>query len=120
MEPLVEQAFFDSEHHLFRQMARRFIQDTLAPHVDRWEEEKSFPREVYKQVGEAGLLGIGGGSDSSSTPEVSAELGAWAMQTRSVVAVLQQVPNQPLYFADEDFGRSEDDILDARLSRRRD
>lgn len=62
--------FLSEEHHIFREQARRFIQDKLVPHVDQWEEEKTFPREVYKWLGEAGLLGVtapeemgGGGGD---------------------------------------------------------
>ncbi len=40
------------------------------PHVDEWEERRSFPVELYRKMGEAGLLGVsmpeemgGGGGD---------------------------------------------------------
>jgi acyl-CoA dehydrogenase len=49
----------NEEHELFRDSARRYIQKNLAPHVDQWERDKGFPRSVYTEVAEAGLLGIG-------------------------------------------------------------
>ena len=49
----------NEEHELLRQSARRFVADRLAPHVDTWEREKCFPRRVYREVADAGLLGIG-------------------------------------------------------------
>lgn len=49
----------NEEHQIFRASARRFVSEKLSPHVDKWEREKAFPREVYRQTAEAGLLGIG-------------------------------------------------------------
>lgn len=59
MGNIASTSFLSEEHTLFRQQTRRFVQSNLAPHVDQWERDKSFPREVYTQMGEAGLLGVG-------------------------------------------------------------
>ncbi len=51
--------YFTEEHQLLRASVRRFVEREIKPHVDRWEEEESFPRELYRKAGEAGYLGIG-------------------------------------------------------------
>lgn len=61
---------FREEHQIFRQQVRAFVDNELAPKVDRWEEEKIFPNSVFKRAGELGILGAhypedvgGGGGD---------------------------------------------------------
>ena len=51
--------YFNETHKMARQTARRFVQEFVCPHIDAWEEAESFPRELYRQAGELGLLGIG-------------------------------------------------------------
>jgi len=46
-------------HAALREQARRFAADEIAPHAHEWEEAEEFPRELYKRMAEAGLLGIG-------------------------------------------------------------
>jgi citronellyl-CoA dehydrogenase len=50
--------FFTEQHDMFRGMVRQFVEAELAPHVEQWEEEELFPREVFKKAGDAGLLGL--------------------------------------------------------------
>jgi len=52
-------SYFNEFHEQARETARRFIQRQVLPHIDQWEEQGAFPRELYRQAGEAGLLGIG-------------------------------------------------------------
>jgi acyl-CoA dehydrogenase len=59
MATIADAAFLKEEHLLFREQVRRFVGDKLAPHVDEWEREKTFPRDVYRQLGAAGYLGVG-------------------------------------------------------------
>jgi len=63
--------------------------------------------------GETGLLFISGGHNGSDVPDaVNKTLIEIAVTTRSVVAELRMVPNQPLTFvADETRGRSEDALV---------
>ncbi|KAA1394351.1 acyl-CoA dehydrogenase family protein [Aeromicrobium ginsengisoli] len=47
------------EERAIRDTARRFAQDQLAPHVAEWAETGELPaREIAKQMGGAGLLGM--------------------------------------------------------------
>jgi len=61
---------FKEEHQIFRQQVRSFVENELAPHVDKWEEDKIFPNSVFKRAGELGITGAhypedvgGGGGD---------------------------------------------------------
>ncbi len=49
---------FSAEHESVREMVRRFAQDVMAPLVDQAEENEVFPRELFRQWGELGLLGV--------------------------------------------------------------
>jgi acyl-CoA dehydrogenase len=49
----------DATHRQIRDTARRFALDAIAPHADQWEEDGSFPRDLYPRAAAAGLLGVG-------------------------------------------------------------
>jgi alkylation response protein AidB-like acyl-CoA dehydrogenase len=49
---------FQPVHEDFRKNLRQFVENELAPHADEWEEAEEFPREIYKQMGELGFLGM--------------------------------------------------------------
>ncbi|MEE8522301.1 MAG: acyl-CoA dehydrogenase family protein [Thermoanaerobaculia bacterium] len=50
---------FTEEHRLMRESLRQLIEEEINPHVDAWEEAKSFPaHDVFKKFGDAGFLGI--------------------------------------------------------------
>ncbi len=50
---------FTSEHQLLRESVKQLIDTEINPHVDAWEEAKSFPaHQVMKKLGDAGFLGI--------------------------------------------------------------
>ena len=49
---------FTNEHRAIRQTVRKFAA-SLAPHAEEWDEAGIFPREIFKQAGDLGLLGIG-------------------------------------------------------------
>ncbi|MSP61262.1 MAG: acyl-CoA dehydrogenase [Myxococcales bacterium] len=50
--------FFREEHEIFRRSLREFIAREIAPHVDAWERDELFPREVFKRCGELGYFGL--------------------------------------------------------------
>lgn len=61
---------------------------------------------------ETGLLFIGGGSNRGEVPdEVDRRVAGIAMETRSIVAEVGMVPNQPLYFTGADKPRTEDALI---------
>jgi alkylation response protein AidB-like acyl-CoA dehydrogenase len=41
-----------------RDMVRRFTAHEITPHAEAWDENNHFPREVYTQMAELGLLGM--------------------------------------------------------------
>src|SRR5437899_3752053 len=50
---------FNEEHKMFRAFVRSFIEREINPFVDQWEAEGKFPaRELYKKMGDEGLLGL--------------------------------------------------------------
>jgi alkylation response protein AidB-like acyl-CoA dehydrogenase len=51
-------SFFTPEHDIFRKSFRDFVTKELAPHVDEWERDEAFPREVFKRMGELGYFGL--------------------------------------------------------------
>lgn len=50
---------FSADHEAFRATVRRFVDKELMPHIDAWDEAESFPRELYRQAADTGLLGLG-------------------------------------------------------------
>ena len=47
------------EHDEIRRTLERFIADEINPHVDDWEAAEAFPaHEVFKKLGDLGLLGL--------------------------------------------------------------
>jgi len=60
--------FWDETHHALRESTRRWVERHIRPHAREWEEEGIFPRALYAQAAEAGLIGVGypeayGGAD---------------------------------------------------------
>src|SRR5580658_4247641 len=47
----------DEEREL-REAARRFARKEIAPVAERMDREEYFPREVFRQLGEQGFLGV--------------------------------------------------------------
>ena len=60
------------EQESFRKVVRDFAQHELAPHVEQWDREHTFPVDTVLAMGELGLFGLPfpaeyGGSDSDFT-----------------------------------------------------
>jgi alkylation response protein AidB-like acyl-CoA dehydrogenase len=45
------------EQREIRDLARRFADEEIAPHAAVWDREHRFPREVFRALGELGLMG---------------------------------------------------------------
>ncbi|PZR10155.1 MAG: acyl-CoA dehydrogenase [Archangium gephyra] len=50
--------FFTPEHEAFRRSVRQWVEKELAPHALEWDRAGIFPKEVFKQAGELGFLGV--------------------------------------------------------------
>jgi citronellyl-CoA dehydrogenase len=49
---------FGSEHNMFRQTVSNFVEKEIKPHVEHWEEVGDIPRDIFKKLGDLGILGI--------------------------------------------------------------
>jgi alkylation response protein AidB-like acyl-CoA dehydrogenase len=49
---------FADEHDDLRASIRRFVEAELAPHAERWEDERWFPNEVFAKLAAHGFLGL--------------------------------------------------------------
>jgi len=49
---------FTEEHEELRASVRGFIERELAPHAQRWEQERWFPDELFAKLAAQGLLGL--------------------------------------------------------------
>lgn len=74
---------YTHEHLEIQKTLQRFIADEINPHVDEWEEAEIFPaHEVFKRLGQLGLLGLtkpeahgGAGLDYSYSMAMAEALG---------------------------------------------
>jgi alkylation response protein AidB-like acyl-CoA dehydrogenase len=46
------------EQREIRELARRFADEVIAPRAAEWDREHHFPRDVFTQLGELGLMGV--------------------------------------------------------------
>lgn len=52
----MERNLFDSEHQVFRDSFRSFVENEITPFHAQWEEAGIVPREIWKQAGSHGFL----------------------------------------------------------------
>lgn len=57
-----------ADREAFRATLRAFVEARIAPFVDAWDEQESFPRELYREAAEIGLLGLGYAEELGGTP----------------------------------------------------
>ena len=74
--------YFSEEHGMLRGTLRRFIADKVLPDGDAWEEQGFVPREVLRELGSLGLLGMryppeygGAGLDTLANAVLGEEMG---------------------------------------------
>jgi len=65
---------FLEEHDAYREAARRFVSNEIAPHAEEWERARDYPRELFEKVGSAGFFGAKFGGEWGGTgPDYVAE-----------------------------------------------
>ena len=74
--------YFGEEHESFRRTVRQFLEAEVAPFAREWEEARRIPREVFRRMGDLGLLGI-------LAPE---ELGGTGASVFHALAFLEELP----------------------------
>lgn len=50
--------YFSEEHEMLRETLRRFISDHVMSNGDQWEQDGFVPRDILRQMGSLGLLGM--------------------------------------------------------------
>jgi alkylation response protein AidB-like acyl-CoA dehydrogenase len=70
-----------AEQQEIRALTRRFADEKIAPHAAAWDREHHFPRELFAELGELGLMGVcvpaeqgGAGADFLAYIQVLEEL----------------------------------------------
>jgi alkylation response protein AidB-like acyl-CoA dehydrogenase len=98
----MELPFFTEEHRIFRRTIRQFVEEELNPHVDEWEAQGSFPKEIYRKLGELGALGIrypqeygGAGADIWTTVVFCEELGRCRSRGLTMSVLVQTDMSSP-------------------------
>ena len=91
------------EQREIRALARRFGDEVVAPRAAQWDREHTFPREVFTQLGELGLMGVcvperyaGAGADYLSYALVLEELSRADAGTGVTLAVHTGAGTLPL------------------------
>ena len=54
----MERTIFESEHHLFRESFRQFVDREIVPNNQTWEEKGIVDRSLFETAGSNGFLGI--------------------------------------------------------------
>lgn len=57
-QPTTEFPYFTEEHDMIRQTVTRFCKEEIAPYAAEWDDEGTFPRELFRKAGELGMFGI--------------------------------------------------------------
>ncbi|MEQ9243254.1 acyl-CoA dehydrogenase family protein [Roseovarius indicus] len=73
--------FLTEEHEMLRDQLRRFVAEKVQPHADQWEVDGAVPRDLLREMGALGFLGI-------RYPE---EYGGSAMDTRATAVLAEEL-----------------------------
>ncbi len=58
-EPMVEMGFYETENQrMIAQMIRDFGAKEIRPKMMEWDESQYFPKELFKKLGDLGLMGV--------------------------------------------------------------
>ncbi|KUI26678.1 acyl-CoA dehydrogenase family protein [Mycobacterium sp. GA-2829] len=89
---------FTEDHEAFRALARDFVEKEVVPQYPEWEKAGHMPRDVFKQMGALGMLGMaipeeygGAGIDDYRYNVVLQEEAARALVTLSTVRTQLEV-----------------------------
>ena len=78
---MIPRTLFDSDHELFRDMVRKFLEAEAVPHYEQWEEDGQVSRELWSKAGEQGML----------CPTVPEEYGGVGVDFRYNAIVVEEV-----------------------------
>ena len=84
----------DQDHAMIRDAVRTFVQDAIVPQAATWDRERTFPKDVHRQLGELGAYGVlvpqaygGAGLDALALALILEEIAAGDGGTSTAVSV---------------------------------
>ncbi len=61
MESLTDigsRSIFNDDHDMFRESVRKFMREELAPEQQKFEDDGAPTKEIWRRLGDQGLLGV--------------------------------------------------------------
>jgi alkylation response protein AidB-like acyl-CoA dehydrogenase len=84
----------DQDHVMVRDALRNFVRDAITPHAAAWDRERTFPRDVHRQLAELGAYGVlvpeaygGAGMDALALALILEEIAAGDGGTSTAISV---------------------------------
>jgi alkylation response protein AidB-like acyl-CoA dehydrogenase len=84
----------DQDHLMVRDALRSFVREAITPHAAAWDRERSFPRDVHRQLAELGAYGVlvpeaygGAGMDALALALILEEIAAGDGGTSTAISV---------------------------------
>jgi butyryl-CoA dehydrogenase len=95
--------FLTEEHRMIQDMAHQYVREHIAPFAEEWDENKTFPADALKGLGELGFFGMTvpeqyGGSEIGylGAALVLEEIGAGDAATSTIISVTNSVGCMPI------------------------
>ncbi|CAB3796746.1 Acyl-CoA dehydrogenase [Paraburkholderia ultramafica] len=84
----------DQDHLMVRDALRTFVRDAITPHAAAWDRERTFPRDVHRQLADLGAYGVlvpeaygGAGMDALALALILEEIAAGDGGTSTAISV---------------------------------
>jgi hypothetical protein len=84
----------DQDHSMIRDAVRTFVRSAITPHAAAWDRERSFPKDVHRQLAELGAYGVlvpteygGAGLDALALAVILEEIAAGDGGTSTAISV---------------------------------
>ncbi len=84
----------DQDHAMIRDAVHTFVREAIAPHAAAWDRERTFPKDVHRQLAELGAYGVlvpteygGAGLDALALAVILEEIAAGDGGTSTAISV---------------------------------
>jgi alkylation response protein AidB-like acyl-CoA dehydrogenase len=84
----------DQDHLMVRDAVRTFVRDAVTPHAAQWDRDRTFPKDVHRQLAELGAYGVlvpeeygGAGLDALALALILEEIAAGDGGTSTAISV---------------------------------
>jgi butyryl-CoA dehydrogenase len=84
----------DQDHTMIRDAVRTFVRDAIAPYAAAWDRDRTFPKDVHRQLAELGAYGVlvpqeygGAGLDALALALIIEEIAAGDGGTSTAISV---------------------------------